>query len=150
MRANGWTELYDWHIDRASNTPIFRQIYLQARAAILSRTFSAGAKLPSTRELASRLRVARASVVAAYEQLFAEGYLSGKIGSGTYVSFDLPEPVDRCAPNNGTPRNRKRRTYRAERSPFANSPRRRCKTTIDRSIPDARWSTYVRSRSGGR
>jgi GntR family transcriptional regulator / MocR family aminotransferase len=112
MRANGWTDLYDWHIDRASNTPIFRQIYLQARAAILSRTFSAGAKLPSTRDLASRLRVARASVVAAYEQLFAEGYLSGKIGSGTYVSFDLPEPVDRRAPNNGTPRNRKRRTNR--------------------------------------
>jgi GntR family transcriptional regulator / MocR family aminotransferase len=95
MRANGWTDLYDWHVDRASSTPVFRQIYLQARSAILSQTFSAGTKLPSTRELASRLCVARASVVAAYEQLFAEGYLSGKIGSGTYISFDLPESVDK-------------------------------------------------------
>jgi DNA-binding FadR family transcriptional regulator len=53
MRVNGWTDLYDWHIDRASSTPVFRQIYLQTRSAILSQRFSAGTKLPSTRELAS-------------------------------------------------------------------------------------------------
>lgn len=94
MRANGWTNLYDWHVDRASGTPVFRQIYLQVRSAILSRTFPAGTKLPSTRELAARLCVARASVVSAYEQLFAEGYLTGKIGSGTYISSDLPEAMD--------------------------------------------------------
>lgn len=38
--------------------------------------------------------MARASVIAAYEQLLAEGYLSAKRGSGTYVSTDLPERVD--------------------------------------------------------
>lgn len=101
MRVNGWTDLYDWHIERASSTPVFRQIYLQTRSAILSQRFSAGTKLPSTRELASRLRVARSSVVAAYEQLFAEGYLSGKIGSGTYISFNLPESVDKRQPRYG-------------------------------------------------
>lgn len=52
---------------------------------------------PSTRALASRLRVARASVVSAYEQLLAEGYLAGKVGSGTYISSDLPEPLERRA-----------------------------------------------------
>ena len=33
-------------------------------------------------------------MVSAYEQLLAEGYASGKVGSGSYVSSDLPEPVD--------------------------------------------------------
>jgi GntR family transcriptional regulator/MocR family aminotransferase len=98
MRRKGWADLYDWRVERASRPPIFRQIYLQIRSAILSGAFPAGTKLPSTRELASRLAVARASVVSAYEQLFVEGYLSGKVGSGTYVSSDLPQAVERVQP----------------------------------------------------
>ena len=94
-RASGWAELYVWHVERDNGTPIFRQIYLQIRAAILSLTLAPGTKLPSTRALAARLRVARASVVSAYEQLLAEGYLAGKVGSGTYISTDLPEPLER-------------------------------------------------------
>lgn len=94
-RTKGWAEFYDWQIDRAGSTPIFRQIDLQIRSAILSRALSAGTKLPSTRELALRLSVSRASVVVAYEQLLAEGYLTGRPGSGTYVSSDLPEPIDK-------------------------------------------------------
>src|ERR1700680_2260078 len=97
MGAPGWADLYDWQVDRASSVPIFHQIYLQTRSAILSGTLAPGTQLPSTRVLAARLFVARASVVSAYEQLFAEGYLSGKVGSGTYISSDLPEPIDRRA-----------------------------------------------------
>lgn len=92
--TSGWAELYDWQVDREGGTPLFRQIYGQIRSGILSRTLRPGTKLPSTRELASRLGVARASVVAAYEQLFAEGYLAGRIGSGTYIAADLPEPIE--------------------------------------------------------
>ena len=95
MHRPGWTELYDWKVDRDGAAPIFRQIYLQIRSAILSRTFPPGTKVPSTRTLASRLSVARASVVSAYEQLLAEGYLAGKVGSGTYISSDLPEALER-------------------------------------------------------
>lgn len=95
MSVEGWTDLFHWQVDRRGTAPIFRQIYLQARSAILLRTFPPGTRLPSTRNLAARLGVARASVVSAYEQLFAEGYLSGRIGSGTYVSSDLPEAIDR-------------------------------------------------------
>src|SRR5271155_4745305 len=91
----GWAALYAWQVDRASAVPIFRQIYLELRAAILARRLAPGAKLPSTRALAAELGVARASIISAYEQLFAEGYLTGKIGSGTYISSDLPEPVER-------------------------------------------------------
>jgi GntR family transcriptional regulator / MocR family aminotransferase len=94
-QAPDWAALHDWTVERGSATPLFRQVYLQCRAAILARRFRPGSKLPSTRALAAKLGVARTSIVAAYEQLFAEGYLSGKIGSGTYISTDLPEPIER-------------------------------------------------------
>src|SRR5260370_36768860 len=93
MRSRGWAELYDWRLDGDSATPVFRQIYAQVRAAVLSRTLGPGTRLPSSRALAAQLGAARASVVAAYEQLLAEGYAFGRTGSGTYVSTDLPEAV---------------------------------------------------------
>jgi GntR family transcriptional regulator / MocR family aminotransferase len=91
----GWAALCAWQVERASSTPIFRQVYLQMRGAILGQQLSPGAKLPSTRALAAELGIARSSVIAAYEQLLAEGYLAGRVGSGTYISSDLPEPVER-------------------------------------------------------
>jgi GntR family transcriptional regulator/MocR family aminotransferase len=89
--AHGWADLFGWVIKRETGTPVFRQLYLHIRLAILSRRLGAGTKLPSTRALASELAIARTSVVAAYEQLLAEGYASGKIGSGTYISSELPD-----------------------------------------------------------
>ena len=90
-----WADLYAFEVIRQSDTPLFRQLYLQLRAAILSRRLRPGTKLPSTRELASQLAVSRSAAVAAYEQLLAEGYTSGRHGSGTYISPDLPEPIER-------------------------------------------------------
>jgi GntR family transcriptional regulator/MocR family aminotransferase len=52
--------------------------------------------------LAAWLGAARASVVAAYDQLLAEGYIVGRIGSGTYVSTDLPDPPAGPAPRRRT------------------------------------------------
>lgn len=94
----GWADLYAFRVDRAGDTPLFRQIYAQMRAAILSRALRAGARLPSTRELATRLAVSRTAVVAAYEQLLVEGYVTGKTGAGTYIAADLPEPFARTPP----------------------------------------------------
>jgi GntR family transcriptional regulator / MocR family aminotransferase len=96
-RTSGWAELYSWHVNRTSETPLFRQVYEEIRKAILSQTLRRGTKLPSTREMASRIGVSRASVVTAYEQLSDEGYLSGRVGSGSYISFDAPEPLARSA-----------------------------------------------------
>jgi GntR family transcriptional regulator / MocR family aminotransferase len=89
-----WANLYAWQLARAGDAPLFQQIYRQIRSAILSQSLRPGAKLPSTRQLASQLSVSRSVVVSAYEQLLAEGYARGKIGSGSYVSSDLPEPVE--------------------------------------------------------
>lgn len=87
-----WAQLYAVEVDRAADAPVFRQIYLQLRSAILSGTLLPGIKLPSTRELAVQLGVSRSAAVAAFEQLLAEGYASGKTGAGTYIASDLPEP----------------------------------------------------------
>ena len=56
------------------------------REAIRDGRLAAGTRLPSTRVLASDLGLARGTVVEAYAQLQAEGYLSSRHGSGTWVA----------------------------------------------------------------
>lgn len=75
----------------AARTPIFRQIYTAIRTGVLDGRFSSGSRVPSTRTLAMDLGVSRMTVVNAYDQLFAEGYLEGRHGSGTFVATQLPE-----------------------------------------------------------
>lgn len=66
--------------------PLFRQVYLGLRDAILSGAFQSGEKLPSSRDLAEQLDVSRTVTLLAYDQLLAEGFVVGRSGSGTYVS----------------------------------------------------------------
>src|SRR5579863_8267413 len=81
-------------LDRNSSEALFQQIYSHLRAGILTGRLTPETRLPSSRALADSLDVSRTSVVSAYEQLLAEGYLVGRSGSGTYVSADLPrDPV---------------------------------------------------------
>ena len=61
--SQGWADLYAWRLERASGTPLSRQIYMQVRAAVLSGALRAGTRVPSSRVMAERLGVARASVV---------------------------------------------------------------------------------------
>jgi GntR family transcriptional regulator/MocR family aminotransferase len=70
--------------------PAYEQIYRALRGAILAGRAPAGLRLPSTRALAADLSVSRTTVLAAYEQLLAEGYVVGRHGSGTYVASQLP------------------------------------------------------------
>jgi GntR family transcriptional regulator/MocR family aminotransferase len=97
-----WASLYTFELDRTSDSPLFRQIYAQIRSSILTRTLRPTTKLPSTRELARELAVSRTAVVSAYEQLLAEGYVTGRVGAGTYVASDLPEAFARVAPERKT------------------------------------------------
>lgn len=77
--------------DTDSSTPLYRRIYEAIRRAILTGDFEPKMRLPSSRLLAKQLGVSRMTVVNAYEQLFAEGYLEGRTGAGTYVAAALPE-----------------------------------------------------------
>jgi GntR family transcriptional regulator/MocR family aminotransferase len=90
-------------IDRAGPVPLLRQIYLALRGAILAGVLPPGARLPPSRALAADLGVARNSVVAAYEQLLAEGFVRGRVGAGTFVAADLPD-VPEPAPAPPAPR----------------------------------------------
>jgi GntR family transcriptional regulator/MocR family aminotransferase len=80
-------------LDTASETPLYRQLYEEMRAAILSGKLAPGARLPATRALADELRVSRNTVANAFEQLHAEGYIEGRVGSGTFVSRNLPDDL---------------------------------------------------------
>lgn len=68
-----------------------RTLYDGLCAAISAGQLRPGARLPSSRELARQYGVARATVVAVYEQLRAEGYLSAQAGAGTFVNAELPD-----------------------------------------------------------
>lgn len=74
-----------------SNAPLYQTLYIHIRAAILSGELTRGTKLPSTRALAEELKISRNTVLSAYRQLLAEGYLEGREGSGTFVAHVLPE-----------------------------------------------------------
>src|SRR5215510_1797637 len=80
-------------LDRSSVIALHRQLYNQLREAILSGRLSAGTRLPSTRELADELSLARNTVLNAFDQLYAEGYLASRVGDGTYVSKELPDDL---------------------------------------------------------
>ncbi|MBX3173148.1 MAG: PLP-dependent aminotransferase family protein [Gemmatimonadaceae bacterium] len=80
-------------LDPASDTPMYRQVYLGVRKAIRDGVVQPGTRLPSTRALASDLRISRNTVVMAYEQLRAEGYTVGRGGSDTRVATTLPDHV---------------------------------------------------------
>lgn len=90
--------------DKDSAVPLYRQIYAAIRRAILAGEFAASARLPATRLLAEQLGVARMTIVNAYEQLLAEGYIEGKTGSGTYVASTLPEDLLRVREERGSRR----------------------------------------------
>jgi GntR family transcriptional regulator/MocR family aminotransferase len=80
-------------IDRASAKPLYRQLYEGYRNAIVERQLRARQRLPSTRSLAAELQISRIPILNAFEQLRAEGYLEGRIGSGTYVARALPDEL---------------------------------------------------------
>jgi GntR family transcriptional regulator/MocR family aminotransferase len=63
-----------------------RRLYEAAKAAIHQQRLGAGSKFPSSRDLARDLGIARNTVIAAFEQLAAEGYVVTVRGSGTYVA----------------------------------------------------------------
>jgi GntR family transcriptional regulator/MocR family aminotransferase len=92
-------------LDRTSSATLQLQLSEQLRGAILDGRLSAGTRLSSTRSLAGSLGVSRNVVVAAYDELYAEGYIEGHHGSGTFVTHDLPPLPKRARPEpSGTPR----------------------------------------------
>ena len=82
-------------LDRSHPRGLRAQIEDELRDAIRSGRLSAGTPLPSTRALAVDLGVTRGVVVAAYDQLLAEGYLASRAGSGTTVNATVARGAPR-------------------------------------------------------
>lgn len=78
-------------LDEKLAAPLYRQIYETLRRSILSGELQRGRQLPASRLLARQLDISRMTVVNAYEQLLAEGYLESRTGAGTFVAEQLPE-----------------------------------------------------------
>ncbi|MBZ5601777.1 MAG: PLP-dependent aminotransferase family protein [Acidobacteriia bacterium] len=72
-------------LDHESDAPLYRQLYEQIASAISTGRIVRGERLPATRELASSIGLARASVEAAYKLLEADGLIKGYVGRGSFV-----------------------------------------------------------------
>jgi GntR family transcriptional regulator/MocR family aminotransferase len=73
--------------------PLYQRIYRSVRESILTGRVPLGSRLPVSRALALELGVSRNVVLIAYDQLIAEGYAAGRVGSGTYVSAAIPDAM---------------------------------------------------------
>jgi GntR family transcriptional regulator/MocR family aminotransferase len=78
--------------------PLYRQLYEAIRRAVLEGRLPPGTRLPPSRTLAKELGCSRNTVMTAYEQLHAEGYLEGRVGAGSFVSQVLPEALLNARP----------------------------------------------------
>jgi GntR family transcriptional regulator/MocR family aminotransferase len=90
-------------LDRSRPRRLRAQVEDELRDAIRSGRLAPGTLLPSTRALAADIGVTRGVIVAAYDQLLAEGYLVARAGSGTVVSSTAGRrpPLRRPGPDEG-------------------------------------------------
>ncbi len=141
---------------KSAPEPIHRQLTDQMRAAILTGRLPPGSKLPSTRVFATELRVGRNTVLQVFETLTGEGLLSGRVGSGTFVTAttELVFPPD-AAPLEGaanpfrTLSHRGRGILASAAAGFSESP-----TAFMPDVPDLRefpikaWMRLLNETSG--
>jgi 2-aminoadipate transaminase len=80
-------------LDPRSGEPIYQQIFDQVAVRIRSGAFPAGFRLPPTRALADALGTNRNTVVRAYEELLAAGFVQSTVGRGTFVARSAAVPV---------------------------------------------------------
>jgi GntR family transcriptional regulator / MocR family aminotransferase len=78
-------------LHREHHKTLQHQLINQIRQLILSKSLSAGIKLPSSRELSKQLNVSRNTVVGAYNKLVESGYLENRTGSGMFVVEEIPD-----------------------------------------------------------
>jgi GntR family transcriptional regulator / MocR family aminotransferase len=125
-------------LDATSPTPLYKQLYERLRGAILTGQLERGARLPSTRALASELGVARMTTALAYQQLVLEGYLEGRVGQGTVVARSLPAMLVGA----------EIAYSREERTDLGKTPPIRLAPCLD-SLKDVPWPSRREGQAGG-
>lgn len=120
-------------LDRGSAIPLHIQVFDQIREAIVQGRISKSARLPPTRQLAAELEVSRNTIVLVYERLLAEGYVSGRVGAGTYIASVLPE--ERHPPKEAP-------AEQSPRPPVTGSVSRRARTVLPLHLPSERNGSF--------
>jgi len=87
-------------IDKTEKTAIYLQVANQLTDLIRKGTIQAGQQLLSSRQLAEALDIHRKTIVRAYDELLAQGWLESKTGSGTFVATHFPEIKPQSFKNN--------------------------------------------------
>ncbi|WP_138991745.1 PLP-dependent aminotransferase family protein [Larkinella sp. C7] len=77
-------------VDKSAEASVYLQLAEQLRRLIGDGVLKTGQKLPGTRQLAELLQLHRKTIIAAYDELLAEGWLESRAGSGTFVVDSLP------------------------------------------------------------
>lgn len=77
-------------MDPSSKEPLYRQIFDQVVERIQSGAFPPGYRLPPSRALATELKTHRNTIVRAFEELSAAGFIVSTVGRGTFVADDVP------------------------------------------------------------
>jgi GntR family transcriptional regulator/MocR family aminotransferase len=78
---------------RPKGAPATRWLFDALRTEILEGRLRPGSRLPASRDLALQYGLSRGTVVVVFDQLRSEGYVVGRVGSGTRVNEVLPEDL---------------------------------------------------------
>jgi GntR family transcriptional regulator/MocR family aminotransferase len=95
-------------LDARADKPLYAQIVDALVAEIRAGRLASGDPLPGTRTLANHLGVHRNTVIAAFDELVAEGWLRTHAGARTRVAEELPAEIARTSrrPREEKPRGR--------------------------------------------
>jgi len=74
------------HLSNASDKPIYEQITIQLKEAILANKLQAGDALPSIRALAKDLKISVMTTKRAYADLERDGFIETVAGKGSFVT----------------------------------------------------------------
>ena len=99
MLGTFWSmPLVDWDLaltlDRAKAEPLYLQLVRALEEGIRKGRFRPGQALPGTRALAGQVGVNRNTILAAYRELTAQGWLEAAPDKGTYVAMELPAAME--------------------------------------------------------
>jgi GntR family transcriptional regulator / MocR family aminotransferase len=78
-------------VDLQGEGALNERVYRSLRQSILAGRLARGVRLPSTRALAADLGVSRKAIALAFMRLGDEGYVEGRVGSGTFVAATIPD-----------------------------------------------------------
>ena len=78
--------MLDIVISNSSNAPIYEQIVIQIKKAVMNGDLAEGAALPSIRALATDLRVSTITTKRAYQELEEAGVIHTVQGRGSFVA----------------------------------------------------------------